>query len=127
MKCFPDWPSSPHSLSGRARPITAPAPHAQTGAGGQGSHEESCRKCHGVRGVPPKNIPAKYFKIPTFDAVFFEKHSKDSIVTAPTKATQADTRANGASGGLHQVIRPEAEVEEPAHTRVGGGNLVYRR
>lgn len=52
---------------------------------GKVPYEENCRKCHGVRGVPPKTMKTKYPKIATFDEAFFAKHSKDSIVTVLTK------------------------------------------
>ncbi len=47
---------------------------------GKTAYEENCRKCHGVRGVPPKTMKAKYEKIPTFNAAFFDAHSEDSVV-----------------------------------------------
>jgi mono/diheme cytochrome c family protein len=52
---------------------------------GKVPYEENCRKCHGVRGIPPKTMKTKYPKIATFDEAFFAKHSKDSIVTVLTK------------------------------------------
>ena len=60
---------------------------------GKAPYEENCRKCHGVRGVPPKTMKTKFPKIFTFDAVFFEKHSKDSIVTILTKGKDADMKS----------------------------------
>ena len=47
---------------------------------GKAPYEANCRKCHGVRGVPPKTMKAKYAKIATFDAEFFAKRSDDSVV-----------------------------------------------
>ena len=60
---------------------------------GKAPYEENCRKCHGVRGVAPKTMKAKYKKIATFDAAFFEKHSKDSIVTILTKGKNEDMKS----------------------------------
>lgn len=47
---------------------------------GKAPYEANCRKCHGVRGVPPKTMKAKYPKIATFDAEFFAARSQDSVV-----------------------------------------------
>jgi mono/diheme cytochrome c family protein len=60
---------------------------------GKAPYEANCRKCHGVRGVPPKTMKAKYEKIPTFDANFFAKHSQDSIVTVLTKGKGEDMKS----------------------------------
>jgi mono/diheme cytochrome c family protein len=60
---------------------------------GKAPFEENCRKCHGVRGVPPKTMKAKFSKIVTFDTEFFEKHSRDSIVTILTKGKNADMKS----------------------------------
>ena len=47
---------------------------------GKALYEENCRKCHGVRGVPPKTIKEKFPKVQTLDAAFLEKVSDDSMV-----------------------------------------------
>lgn len=60
---------------------------------GKAPYEENCRKCHGVRGVAPKTMKTKYPKIATFDAAFFAKHSKDSIVTVLTKGKNQDMKS----------------------------------
>lgn len=60
---------------------------------GKAPYEENCRKCHGVRGVPPKNMKAKYEKIPTFNAEFFEKNSTDSVVKVLTKGKDEDMKS----------------------------------
>jgi mono/diheme cytochrome c family protein len=60
---------------------------------GKAPYEENCRKCHGVRGVPPKTMKAKFLKIVTFDEEFFTKHSRDSIVTVLTKGKNADMKS----------------------------------
>ena len=53
--------------------------HAQ-GPDGKALYEENCRKCHGVRGTPPKTMKEKFSKIATFDAEFIAKRSDDSVV-----------------------------------------------
>jgi mono/diheme cytochrome c family protein len=55
--------------------------------------EENCRKCHGVRGVPPRTMKAKFAKIMTFDDEFLGKRSSDSIVTVLTKGASEDMRS----------------------------------
>jgi mono/diheme cytochrome c family protein len=60
---------------------------------GKAPYEDNCRKCHGVRGVAPKTMKAKFPKIVTFDAEFFEKHSRDSIVTILTKGKGEDMKS----------------------------------
>jgi mono/diheme cytochrome c family protein len=74
---------------------TEPAAPAGTDLAAQGKtpYEENCRKCHGVRGVPPKTMRAKFPKIATFDATFFEKHSSDSVVTILTKGKNEDMKS----------------------------------
>lgn len=52
--------------------------------------EENCRQCHGVLGVPPKAMKAKFPKIVTFDAQFFGARSDDSVVKVLTKGTTGD-------------------------------------
>lgn len=53
--------------------------HAQA-PDGKALYEENCRKCHGVRGIPPKTMKEKFPKIATFDDVFVSKRSDDSVV-----------------------------------------------
>ena len=60
---------------------------------GKAPYEENCRKCHGVRGVPPKTMKAKFPKIATFDSAFFEKRSDDSVVTVLTKGKNDDMKS----------------------------------
>lgn len=62
-------------------------------AQGKVPYQENCRKCHGVIGVPPKTMKAKYPKIATFDAEFLTKHSADSIVTVLTNGKNEDMRS----------------------------------
>jgi mono/diheme cytochrome c family protein len=60
---------------------------------GKELYEANCRKCHGVRGVPPKSMQTKFPKIATFDAAFFAKRSEDSIVTVLTKGKNEDMKS----------------------------------
>jgi Cytochrome c. len=60
---------------------------------GKAPYEENCRKCHGVRGIPPKAMKAKFPKIVTFDAAFFAKRSTDSVVTVLTKGEDEDMKS----------------------------------
>jgi mono/diheme cytochrome c family protein len=62
-------------------------------AQGKVPYQENCRKCHGVIGVPPKTMKAKYPKIATFDAEFMTKHSADSIVTVLTNGKNDDMKS----------------------------------
>jgi len=58
---------------------TARRLHAQA-PDGKVLFEENCRKCHGVRGTPPKTMKEKFPKIATFDEAFIAKRSDDSVV-----------------------------------------------
>jgi mono/diheme cytochrome c family protein len=82
--------------------LLAGATYAERGAGattpqqehpGKAAYEENCRKCHGVRGIPPKTMKAKYSKIATFDEPFFEKRSDDSVVTVLMKGKNEDMKS----------------------------------
>ena len=53
--------------------------HAQA-PDGKALYEENCRKCHGVRGTPPKTMKEKFPKIATFDEAFVLKRTDDSVV-----------------------------------------------
>jgi mono/diheme cytochrome c family protein len=56
-------------------------------------YEDNCRKCHGVRGVPPKTMKEKFPKIATFDSAFIAAHSADSIVKVLTKGKNEDMKS----------------------------------
>jgi mono/diheme cytochrome c family protein len=71
----------------------AQAAPAHQDAPGKTLYEENCRKCHGVRGVPPKTMKAKFPKIVTFDEEFFSKRSDDSVVTVLTKGKNQDMKS----------------------------------
>ena len=60
---------------------------------GKAPYEENCRKCHGVRGIPPKAIKAKFPKIGTFNEEFFDKRSGDSVVTILMKGKNPDMKS----------------------------------
>ncbi len=72
--------------------FAAAAPLRQDPAG-KTPYEENCRKCHGVRGIPPKAMKAKFPKIMTFDAAFFAKRSTDSVVTVLTKGVDVNMKS----------------------------------
>lgn len=72
--------------------VVEPSPLSQDSPG-KVPYEENCRKCHGVRGVPPKTMQAKFPKIVTFDAAFFAKRSDDSVVTVLTKGKNEDMKS----------------------------------
>ncbi|HMA19316.1 MAG TPA: cytochrome c [Gemmatimonadaceae bacterium] len=80
------------ALGGTLAARATAAPAFQDPAG-KAPYEENCRKCHGVRGIPPKTMKAKFPKIATFDAAFFQKHSQDSIVTVLTKGKNEDMKS----------------------------------
>ena len=52
---------------------------------GKALYEENCRKCHGVRGTPPKAIKEKFPKVQMLDDVFLAKVDNDSLVKVMTK------------------------------------------
>ena len=63
------------------------------GTDAKANYEEFCRKCHGVRGTPPKTMKEKYSKIATFDAKFVNEHPVDSIVKVLTKGKSDDMKS----------------------------------
>jgi len=69
------------------------AAQAATQFDAQTFYQENCRKCHGVRGTPPKTMKAKFPKIATFDAAFIASHSQDSIVKVLTKGKGEDMKS----------------------------------
>lgn len=52
---------------------------------GKTLYDTSCRKCHGVRGIPPKAMQTKFPKLVAFDAAFVAKYTKEDIVATLTK------------------------------------------
>lgn len=81
---------------------------------GKAPYEENCRKCHGVRGVPPKTMKAKYAKIATFNAEFFEKHSTDSVVTILTKGKNEDMKSFKSKLTHDQMLAVDAYIRSLA-------------
>ena len=73
--------------AGAAARASAQAPDAKS------LYEDNCRKCHGVRGTPPKTMKEKFPKIATFDSAFVEKHSVDSIVKVLTHGKNEDMKS----------------------------------
>ena len=51
---------------------------------GKALYEENCRKCHGVKGTPPKAIKEKFPKVQTLDDAFLAKVNDDSLVKIMT-------------------------------------------
>lgn len=94
----------------------AAAPLSRQDPPGKAPYEENCRKCHGVRGVPPKNMKAKYSKIATFNAEFFEKHNTDSVVKILTKGKDEDMKSFKDKLTHDQMVAIDAYIRS-----LGGG------
>src|SRR5450759_2873645 len=77
---------------------------------GKAPYEENCRKCHGVRGIPPKAIKAKYPKIATFNEGFFDKRSGDSVVTILTKGKNQDMTSFKGKLSVAQMVAVAAYI-----------------
>jgi mono/diheme cytochrome c family protein len=71
---------------------------------GKASYEENCRQCHGVRGIAPKAMKAKFPKIATFDEQFFDKRSGDSVVTILTKGKNPDMKSFKGKLSIAQMV-----------------------
>lgn len=72
--------------------LTALSASAQDSEG-KALYDASCRKCHGVRGVPPKAMQTKFPKLEAFDAAFVAKHSKDDIAATLEKGKSDDMKS----------------------------------
>ena len=77
---------------------------------GKAPYEENCRKCHGVRGVPPKTMKVKFPKIVTFDSAFFAQRSADSVVTVLTKGKNEDMKSFKDKMSHDQMVAVEAYI-----------------
>jgi mono/diheme cytochrome c family protein len=77
--------------------IDQPAVVAIAGAAadtsGKTAYDGNCKKCHGIAGVPPKTMQAKFAKIKTFDSEFFAKRSDDSVVTVLMNGSTKDMKS----------------------------------
>jgi mono/diheme cytochrome c family protein len=85
------------------------APQPQDPAG-KAPYEENCRKCHGVRGVPPKTMKAKYSKIPTFDEEFFDNRTPDSVVAVLVKGKGEDMKSFKEKLSYAQMVAVSAYI-----------------
>ncbi|MGZ3332587.1 MAG: c-type cytochrome [Gemmatimonadaceae bacterium] len=92
-----------------ASSFAAAAPQPQDPAG-KAPYEENCRKCHGVRGVPPKTMKAKYSKIPTFDEEFFDKRTPDSVVAVLVKGKGEDMKSFKEKLSYAQMVAVSAYI-----------------
>lgn len=92
----------------------APAASQAQDPPGKAPYEENCRKCHGVRGVPPKTMKTKYPKIATFNAEFFDKHSTDSVVTILTKGKTEDMKSFKGKLTHDQMVAVDAYIRSLA-------------
>lgn len=71
--------------------LVAAAPLAAQDAGGSAElYRAHCRKCHGVRGIPPKTIRKKMEKIKTFDAAFLAEYGEKDIVKVLTSGGKSE-------------------------------------
>lgn len=82
-------------VAASAATSTAAAQAAQAGApaDGKAAYDANCKKCHGVRGTPPKTMKAKFPKIATFDAEFIAKRSDDSVVKVLANGKSDDMKS----------------------------------
>ena len=64
--------------------------HAAQEPDAKALYSDTCKKCHGVLGVPPQKMKKKYEKIATFDEKFLATRSEDSIVKVLTKGKGED-------------------------------------
>ncbi len=74
----------------------------------------TCKRCHGVQGVPPKLIRQEYPKVATFDSAFGANHSEDSIVTILTNGKGRDMKSFKGKLTLPQMRAVAAYVRELA-------------
>jgi mono/diheme cytochrome c family protein len=77
---------------------------------GKAPYEENCRKCHGVRGIAPKAMKAKFPKIATFNEEFFDKRSGDSVVTILTKGKNQDMKSFKDKLSVAQMVAVAAYI-----------------
>ena len=97
-------------LAGAATTAAAQAPD------GQALYATHCKRCHGVRGIPPKTMKQKFDKLPVFDAAFFAHRGDDSVVTILTKGKGENMKSFKAkltpaemaavATYLHELVKP---------------------
>jgi mono/diheme cytochrome c family protein len=85
---------------------------AQAAGDAKTVYEDNCRKCHGVRGVPPKTMKEKFPKIATFDSAFIAAHSADSIVKVLTKGKNEDMKSFKDKMSAEQMLDVAKYVRE---------------
>ena len=78
------------AMAARSAPPTARA----QGPDGKALYEENCRKCHGVRGVPPKAIKEKFPKV---GKPVVTKNGKGKVVRHNVLKDQLVVRLDGGS------------------------------
>lgn len=66
---------------------------AQAPTDAKSLYDANCKKCHGVRGVPPKAMKAKFEKLIAFDEAFIATHSVDSIAKVLVKGKSDDMKS----------------------------------
>ena len=72
--------------------LTSSRVSAQT-VDGKAAYDANCRKCHGVRGIPPKAMKEQYPKIKAFDEAFLKAMSQDSLVKVLVKGKGEDMKS----------------------------------
>ena len=88
---------------------------------GKELYDGNCKKCHGVRGIPPQTMKKKYEKIATFDEKFVAAHSPDSIVKVLAKGKGEDMKSFKEKLTPEQMTAVAKYVHELASKSGSGG------